>query len=213
METLSYTLPIFPLTREVLFPRARLPLYVFEPRYISLVNDCIHADHRLGVALVRSRRPLLRESTPPLHQFLGVGRIIDSTRLPDGKYNILVEGVERARLLEEIPHGPYRVASLRPLGDRYDTVLPEALGELFREMTRLAQAVTDLLPKYRRPLRTILHTYQHPSIVADLLAFHFIPHPYDRQCVMEEMDVGRRLRLVSVQLRILLRRLSHGAIA
>lgn len=211
MDTLDYTLPIFPLTREVLFPHARLPLYIYESRYVSLINDALHADQRLGIALVRSRKSGAHASS--LHRVMGIGRIIDHTRLPDGKYNVLVEGVERARLVEEVPHGPYRAARLRPLGDRYDTVRPEDLGELFREMVRLAQAVVDLLPKYRRPLRSILHTYQHPSIIADLLAFHFVPHPYDRQCVLDEMDVGRRLRMVSVQLRLLLRRLSHGAIA
>lgn len=211
METLAYTLPIFPLTREVLFPHARLPLYIYEPRYISLVHDCLHADQRLGIALIRARGA--RVLPPVLHRFLGLGRIIDHTRLPDGKYNVLVEGIERVRLAEEIPHIPYRAARLIPLGDRYDTVMPEDLGELFHEMTRLAQGVVDLLPKYRRPLRSILHGYQHPSIVADLLAFHFIPHPYERQSVLEELDVGRRIRLVSVQLRSLLRRLSRGAVA
>jgi len=211
METLAYTLPIFPLTREVLFPHARLPLYIFEPRYVSLINDCLHADQRLAIALVRTRRANAGASN--LHRFLGVGRIIDHTRMPDGKYNILVEGVERARLIEEIPHNPYRAARLMPLGDRYDTILPEDLGDLFHEMTRLAKGVVDFLPKYRRPLRSILHTYQHPSIVADLLAFHFVSHSYDRQSVLAELDVGRRLRLVSIQLRHLIRRLSHGAIA
>ncbi len=211
METPAYTLPIFPLIREVLFPRARLPLYIYEPRYISLVQDCLNSDQRLGIALVRTRRGFRK--SPPLHGYVGIGRIIDYTRLSDGKYNILVEGTERARLVEEIPHVPYRAARLMPLGDRYDTVLPEQLGDLFQEITRLAQAIVERLPKYCRCLKSILHTYQHPSIVADLLAFHFVPQPYERQGVLEELDVGRRLRLVAVQLRTLLGRLSRGAIA
>ena len=132
METLAYTLPIFPLTREVLFPHARLPLYIFEPRYVSLINDCLHGDQRLAIALVRSRRAAPGASN--LHRFLGVGRIIDHTRLPDGKYNVLVEGVERARLIEEIPHDPYRAARLMPLGDRYDTIRRR---QSFEEMIEL----------------------------------------------------------------------------
>lgn len=211
MEPSTFTLPIFPLSGEVLFPRARLSLYVYESRYISLVRDCLHADHRFGVALLKGGSSRTPRGQRPFHRRLGIGRILDADRSPDGNYRIVLEGLKRCRVEEEIPHAPYRVARLQALGDCYDTANPEELKEPLRELMRLAEAITERLPRHQRMLRSIFYSYPHPSILADLLAFHLVSGAYDRQSLLEELDVGRRLRLVLVQLRTLLHRLSNGA--
>jgi hypothetical protein len=211
MESSTLTLPIFPLSSEVLFPRARLSLYVYESRYVSLVRDCLRDDHRMGIALLKNISRRTSRGQRPFHSCLGIGRILDADCSPDGNYKIVLEGLNRCRVVEEIPHEPYRVARLRSLGDCYDTARPENLKEPFRELMRLAEAITEHLPRHQRTLRSIFYSYPHPSILADLLAFHLVPGAYDRQCLLEELDVGRRLRLVLVQLRTMLHRLSNGA--
>jgi len=98
----------------VLLPEQRLPLHIFEPRYRAMVRDALAGDGHLAVACVDGEGP--REPVR-FHPVATVGRIVAHQRLPDGRFNILVEGVLRARL-DELPFvPPYRRATVTPLGD------------------------------------------------------------------------------------------------
>ena len=83
-------LPIFPLPQTVLFPGALLPLHVFEPRYRTMVKDCLSTHKALAVALIRETEERDVHRHPLIERVAGVGVIIDHVELPDGRYNILV---------------------------------------------------------------------------------------------------------------------------
>ncbi len=91
-------LSIFPLAGALLFPRALLPLHIFEPRYRALISDAMARDRRIGMIQPRDLDP----RKPPLFDVGCVGRIADVEALDDGRYNIVLEGITRFRLVEEL---------------------------------------------------------------------------------------------------------------
>lgn len=138
-------LPLFPLPL-VLFPRAPLPLHVFEPRYRQLLADCMSADRQFGVIC----RP---ESAPEGDIEPGmvgcVARIETAEELPDGRSNILVSGGERFRFVRFAPgSAPYHVAEIDAHEDAPEPVavlnpLADRLREVFLRVGRSARAIAD----------------------------------------------------------------------
>ncbi|WP_347302269.1 LON peptidase substrate-binding domain-containing protein [Croceibacterium sp. TMG7-5b_MA50] len=90
-------LAIFPLTGAILFPGLQLPLHIFEPRYRDLVGTQLAKDRRIGMI-----QPRAVAEGSPLFEIGCVGRIEDVEALPDGRYNIVLEGERRFRLLREL---------------------------------------------------------------------------------------------------------------
>lgn len=96
-------LPVFPLPNAVLLPGMVLPLNVFEPRYLALVDHVLQSGGHVGVPLLRPGFEPDYEGRPELEAVLGLGRLLSHQRLPDGRRFIRVEGLGRARALEELP--------------------------------------------------------------------------------------------------------------
>lgn len=90
-------LSIFPLTGAVLFPGLQLPLHIFEPRYRALVGDALVRDRK--IAMIQPQRPV---EGSPLYTIGCVGRIGEVEAMEDGRYNLILEGVSRFRLLAEL---------------------------------------------------------------------------------------------------------------
>jgi Lon protease-like protein len=102
-------IPIFPLPEVVFFPETVLPLHVFEPRYRQMIADCLAGDRWLGVVMLRAGWEKEYQGRPPVHGVAGAGEIIQAEMLADGRYNILLDGRARVRILvEEPPGAPYR---------------------------------------------------------------------------------------------------------
>ena len=87
---------IFPLPGALLFPRTRLPLHIFEPRYRSMVADAVAGDQQIGMI-----QPRDETTVPPLFEVGCLGRITRCETLPDGRYNIVLTGVTRFRVVNE----------------------------------------------------------------------------------------------------------------
>ena len=94
---MSKRLSIFPLTGAVLFPGLQLPLHLFEPRYRALVSDALIRDRQ--IAMIQPQRP---EEGAPLYSVGCVGKIGEVQAMDDGRYNIILEGVARFRMLREL---------------------------------------------------------------------------------------------------------------
>lgn len=90
-------LSIFPLTGALLFPGMHLPLHIFEERYRALINDAMARDRRIGMI-----QPKETGSNPALFDVGCVGKIIDIEAMDDGRFNVVLEGVARFRIVEEI---------------------------------------------------------------------------------------------------------------
>lgn len=106
----EFLLPLFPLPNLVFFPHTRLPLHIFEPRYRQLVSDALAGDHRFGIVLLRPGWEPDYFGTPPVYPFGTVGTIEKAVPLEDGRFNLVVRGDVRFRILEEVSKAPYRTA-------------------------------------------------------------------------------------------------------
>ena len=114
---MSDLLPLFPLPNIVLFPNVFLPLHIFEPRYREMVADALASDRMIGMVLLRPGWDRDYEGRPPIYSVGCSGVLTHNERLPDGRYNLVLRGIERFRILEEDHALSYRRAVVEPLRD------------------------------------------------------------------------------------------------
>jgi Lon protease-like protein len=105
------TLPIFPLTGVLLLPRGRLPLNIFEPRYLAMTRDAMEGERLIG--MIQPSDPPIREANPAVYPTGCAGRITSFSETEDGRILITLTGVSRFRIKEELPllSGYRRVAA------------------------------------------------------------------------------------------------------
>jgi uncharacterized protein len=114
----SELLPIFPLPSVVLFPGVFLPLHVFEPRYRAMVADAVAGDRLIGMVLLREGWQANYEGQPPVFTIGCSGVITHCETTADGRYNIILRGIERFRILEENHDRLYRRAAIDQVSER-----------------------------------------------------------------------------------------------
>jgi Lon protease-like protein len=129
--------PIFPLSGALLYPGLQLPLHIFEPRYRALVSEALVRDRRIGMI-----QPQRAEDGAPLFTVGCLGKIGDVEAMEDGRYNIVLEGVSRFRVLRELEvKTPFRQVEAELLDERVDEVLaPVERASFEREARRFADA-------------------------------------------------------------------------
>src|SRR5947199_2550922 len=114
---MSDLLPLFPLPNVVLFPNVFLPLHIFEPRYREMVADARASDRLIGMVLLKPGWEQEYEGQPPVFPIGCSGVMTHAERLADGRYNIVLRGVERFRIREENRELAYRRAVVEPIGE------------------------------------------------------------------------------------------------
>jgi hypothetical protein len=117
-------IPLFPLPNVVLFPGVFLPLHIFEERYRALTRDALAGDRIIGMTLLRPGFEGDYNGRPPIYPVGCAGVISHSDRLPDGRYNIVLHGLSKFRIVEEMTDGEYRRARVDAL-----TELTDAAGQ------------------------------------------------------------------------------------
>jgi ATP-dependent Lon protease len=186
--------PLFPLPNVVLFPRAVLPLHIFEERYKDMTADALAGERQVAMALLRPGWERDYYHRPAIEPVVCVGTILSHEKLPDGKYNFLLQGHTRARIVREFGDGPYRVAELEPI--RETGVMEIDLGDERRRLERLFRAGLLGGSPVGRQFRQLLSGPAGTAAVADLVAFNFIDDVPLKQSLLEEADVRRRVRRV-----------------
>jgi Lon protease-like protein len=142
-------IPLFPLPDVVLFPRVSLPLHIFEPRYRKMVADAMESHKTIGMILLRPGWEKDYHGRPPVFGSGCAGRIAACEALPEGKYNIVLRGLSRFRVVEEHAGEPYRLATVEPRPEK-----EEEEGE-----------TADLEDARRRVLAAIGKAADGPSIM------------------------------------------------
>src|SRR5688572_30512693 len=115
---LPSTIPIFPLPNVVLFPNVFLPLHIFEPRYRQMVSDALAGERLIGMVLLQPGYEENYERSPAVYDVGCAGLITHVERLSDGRFNIVLRGLERFRIIGEqgpASTGLYRRALIAPL--------------------------------------------------------------------------------------------------
>ncbi len=109
------TIPIFPLPNVVLFPNVFLPLHIFEPRYRAMLADALAGDRIIGMTLLQPGYEADYQGRPRVYPVGCAGVITHSERLPDGRSNLVLRGIEKFRILDEDTSREYRLARVQPL--------------------------------------------------------------------------------------------------
>jgi hypothetical protein len=200
----SYTGPValFPLPTVVLFPHTVVPLHIFEPRYRAMVGDALKGDRLIAMALLKPGWEKDYEGAPPVHDVVGVGRILRDERTYDGRYNILLEGVARARIEELIPPDPYRRARVR--------VLTEPLGKASPDLEKVRLGLLAVYASLLSPQPPSIPGPEHRlslGVICDLLAALLEVEVGEKQAILEELEpAARAARTIE-----LIRRTPHAA--
>jgi Lon protease-like protein len=189
-------LPIFPLPGAVLLPHALVPLHVFEPRYRKMTQDC--ADGLKVLALAHIPDETAAAQRPPkVMSTVGVGILARIDRLPDGRFNVVLRGVQRARIEEELPSGePYRVVRAHELS-ALPRDLPRAVA-LAEGLKRLVLALSAARAgQEMHALVQLAARAQDPGDLADIVSGALLATPRERQAALEAVDYVPRLELAT----------------
>ena len=174
------TIPIFPLPNVVLFPNVFLPLHIFETRYRAMVGDALGGDRIIGMVLLQPGYEQDYDGRPPVFSIGCAGVITHAEPQGDGRFNIVLRGLERFRITGEDPTKPYRLAQVDPLPED----LPEAHRiELRRHRHRLEALLAVAIERAGSEPR-------FPPAVADedlvnALAQYVELEPLERQALLE----------------------------
>jgi Lon protease-like protein len=212
-------IPLFPLPNCVLFPGTVQPLHIFEPRYRAMVQAALReagcgmdaggCGGVLAMALLRPGWEKDYYGHPPIYDCLCAGRIIAHERLPDGKFNLLLQGIARARVISERPcigeWGAYRLARLAEIPEI--PVTPEQQS-VQREMLRRLFETSALKDLTITPALAALFEDSVPATrLIDALSFSLVQDMEAKQRLLEEADVDARGQLLLRELMALARRL------
>ncbi len=185
------SLPLFPLPTVVLFPNVFLPLHIFEPRYRQMIGDALAGDRIIGMALLRPGYQANYEGTPPVYATGCSGLITHVERLDDGKYNLVLRGLEKFTIeREEPPDGErlYRRAIVTPMDDESGDAGRLALREERKKLQRL------LTPLLNESLAQYLPEKMPDEDLVNALAQYLAFEPLERLALLERHGALARCR-------------------
>jgi uncharacterized protein len=193
-EPPEFTAPLFPLPEVVLLPSAVMPLHIFEPRYRVMTADALAGRRQIAMALLKQGWEPDYFQAPALEPVVCVGRILNCEMLPNGNYNLLLQGELRGRIAEEIRQRPYRMARIRPL--EVTAATGDELADCRRRLEEIVRSPGLLGTDIGRHLRKIVLSPLPIGEIADLLAFNFLEDAAAKQAVLADPDEGRRVSAV-----------------
>lgn len=195
--------PMFPLPNVVLFPRAILPLHIFEHRYRRMTADVLTGDRLLAMAVLKPGWEHDYYQRPAVHPVVCVGTILSHEILPDGKYNFLLQGLLRATIVDEIvDDSGYRRATLSPLPE--SSTMEIDLEDQRREFINVFQHPFFSSTRAGQQFTEFLGGSVPTSDIADLAAFHLVDDLPFKLRHLADTDVRGRVTRVAQWLRTLL---------
>jgi uncharacterized protein len=198
--TLPAILPIFPLTGVLLLPRGRLPLNIFEPRYLAMTRDALAGDRLIG--MVQPSDPGASGDNPPVYPTGCAGRITSFAETEDERFLITLTGTCRFRIRDELP-----------LLEGYRRIVPEWSG-FARDLDSEDEPAFDR----ERLMRGLKGYFQQHQISADWGAINSVPgerlvtsvamvcpfEPSEKQALLEASDLNERARLLTAMVEMAL---------
>ncbi len=193
-KDLPEAMPVLPLRDTVAYPDTLAPLGVGQERSIKLVDDVLAGNRML--VMVASRDP--EEDTPSpdqLHEVGVVGVVTRMLKVPDGTIRILVQGSQRVRLGDYVAEKPYLVARITEMPDIVEES-PE-LEALARNVQKTFSEIIEQIPYLPEELQLAVTNVDEPSALSHLIAGALRISTEEKQLLLEEVDVARRLRMLS----------------
>ena len=189
-SVLPDTLPLFPLPGVALFPDLPLPLHIFEPRYRAMLRDALAGSRFIGIVQIRPGMTPVDGVPSPIFSIGCAGRIEGVAELEGGRSNIVLRGVSRFHIDEELPEGrPYRVARVSPLIEKVldEEALTESLARLLHEIGQIDEGMSLLARTDEAPKALVVNMLAQLLPLGDL----------ERQSLIEAPSIDERARLLA----------------
>ena len=187
ISVLPDTLPLFPLPGVALFPDLPLPLHIFEPRYRTMLKDALAGSRFIGIVQIRPGQ----EGVPsPIFSVGCAGRIEGVAQIEGGRSNIVLRGVSRFHIDEELAEDrPYRVARVSPLIEKVldEEALTESLARVLHEIGQIDEGMSLLARTDEAPKALVVNMLAQLLPLGDL----------ERQSLIEAPTIDERARLLA----------------
>lgn len=163
---------LFPLPNVVTFPHVMQPLHIFEPRYCDMLTDALASNRLIAMSTLAPGWEVDYEGRPNIEKVACVGRVVSHTPTDDDRHNVLLLGIKRVRILQEIQtNQTYRMARVEVLDDYYP-----AASEAFREETRqkLLNSFRSFIPDSalaQENFAQLLDSQMPLGAVSDIIAY------------------------------------------
>jgi Lon protease-like protein len=188
---------LFPLPNLVLFPHAMQPLHIFEPRYRQMTSDALEGDRLIAMVLPLPGWEKDYAGSPAIHRVACLGQIVAEHPLEDGRFNLLLRGVQRIRIDEEfLAKKLYRTARCTPLqetpiadaeaAESWRRVVRNQAARWFRGNEQVGEQIHKLLDS-DLPL----------GALCDIISFALPLDPNFKQTLLEELDVEARWKMLN----------------
>src|SRR5437762_2668094 len=195
--TIPNLLPILPIRNIVVFPGTVVPLNVGRQKSKNLLDDVMPGEKLIGVVTQRSadvEDPQLADLYP-----MGVAcMILKLFKLPDGNQSIIVHGLARFRLKGLTRTEPFAVGEIEVLED--SSAAGPGLDALLASVRQQANRVIELSPNTPDEAAQVLNSITNPSALADFLAANLQADTVEKQKMLEELDVEKRMRMIAARL-------------
>jgi ATP-dependent Lon protease len=183
-------LPILPVRDVVVFPRAIAPLTVGKPRSVQLINDALEGDKLIGLFAIRNEA---EEPTPDdIFEYGSAAGIAKMLRAPDGTIRLIVQGLQRIRLVEITQTEPYYRGRIEVI----PAIMPAEdiqLEGIIRHILSLFERVVNLAPYLPDDLLVLANSVRNPGHLADIVASTLNLKLPERQELLRQNDVSKRL--------------------
>jgi Lon protease-like protein len=182
VDALPKIIPLFPLPNFVLFPGPAVPLHIFEPRYRAMVGDASQGAGIIGMTMLKGAWEQDYQGYPDIYTCGCAGQISTLARLPDGRFNLMLQGVSEFRIVREMRDHAYRTAEVEwcspPTGSlELDAIIMEELRSLFERFVggQASELWRSLVEE--RGLRG--------AALINFICFHLDVHPIEKQTLLE----------------------------
>jgi Lon protease-like protein len=196
-SSFSGTARLFPLPNLVLFPHVMQPLHIFEPRYRAMMEEAAATDQFIALALFAPGWETDYEGRPPLRPMACLGRIATYQRLEDDRYNLLLLGVKRVRLIRELPPDKlFREAEVEICEDVYSTATAPTRPGLQKQLVDSFKAILPTLSDSQDQVDELLGRNVPLGVLTDIVSYTLdLGMPLKEQ-LLQECNVDRRAALL-----------------
>ena len=197
LTTFSGTARLFPLPNLVLFPHVMQPLHIFEPRYCEMMEEAIAGDQLLTLARLAPGWEKEYEGRPPLLPMACLGRIATYQRLPDDRFNLLLLGLKRVRLVQELPPTkPFREAEVEICEDIYLSGTAPTRPGLQKQLIEAFQRILPTLGDSQEQVDELLGSNVPLGMLTDIVSYTLDLGLPLKERLLSECNVDRRAALL-----------------
>lgn len=196
-------MPLFPLDNVTLLPQQVLPLHIFEPRYRQMVQRALDGAGQIAMAVFEGRKWQQEyHGRPPIRPAVCIGQIVQHEKTLDGRYNILLQGVCRGRIVDELPPDGerlYRSAHLQPVG--VEEVDDQLLASTRQKLDRALSEGPLTHMAAAQPVLEYVRNEEIPTVaILEVVSFTLVTDTTTRYKLLAEGNALRRAEIIETAL-------------